>query len=115
MLLKSLVHVPFDAVWLSTDAKTHIAVSQKDIVSAELDTSTLTVGDIQLSIPPEGYQTYHGDGRENDTSPRTDLEGKLFARIKEDLEPWRNGISREMVEHTYCTVSLPSAQCLKSA
>lgn len=42
---------------------------------------------------------------ENVTSPRTPLEEKLFARIQSDLEPWRNGITREMVEHTYCTVT----------
>ena len=42
---------------------------------------------------------------ENVTLPRTPLEERLFARIPSDLEPWRNGITREMVEHTYCTVS----------
>lgn len=57
---------------------------------------------------------------ENVTLPRTPLEEKLFARIPGDLEPWRNGITREMVEHTYCTVSLPQLKfslckpCLQS-
>lgn len=52
------------------------------------------------------------------TSPRTPMEEKLFARIATDLEPWRNGITREMVEHTYCTViysALPCKICKSAA
>lgn len=59
----------------------------------------------QFPNPPEGYQPRLGYIRENSTGPRSEIEEKLFSRIQADLGPWRNGISQEMVEHTYCTVS----------
>ncbi len=31
---------------------------------------------------------------------------KLYSRISQDFEPWQGtGITQEMVEHAYCTVS----------
>ena len=60
----------------------------------------------EVSGPSGQFRRASGPNQaENATAPKTELEEKLFARIKTDLEPWRNGITKEMVEHTYCTVS----------
>jgi hypothetical protein len=34
---------------------------------------------------------------------------KLLSRIEKELEPWKEGISQEMIERTYCTASLCTA------
>ena len=36
---------------------------------------------------------------------RVALTAKLFGRIQQDFEPWKDGITLEMVERLYCTVS----------
>lgn len=42
---------------------------------------------------------------DQEDSEREALTEKLFGRIKQDFEPWKDGITLEMVERLYCTVS----------
>lgn len=44
------------------------------------------------------------DGPEEKERQR--LTAKLFGRIEEDFEPWKDGITLDMVERLYCTVSI---------
>ena len=64
----------------------------------------MTFFEIQILVLTGSQQVGH---RRRSKPAHGDLVGNinLFARIDRDLEPWQEGISLDMVERTYCTVS----------